>query len=129
MCDGECKYIVALDTGNIMIFAIDDIGYEYRHGFLRLQVQPGGLVNSIRVNAQVTDVAWHKGMGRSEPKPVGAFVGATGIKLFESTVDVHLSFFVHADAFIVPTARRPSSRRLSAPETQEGGANDPPPRV
>ena len=49
MCDGECKYIVALDTGNIMIFAIDDIGYEYRHGFLRLQVQPGGLVNSIKV--------------------------------------------------------------------------------
>ena len=114
MDDGNLKYIVALDSGTLMTFASYDLADEYKCGFVRLQVQPGGLVNGTRVNFQVTDVAWHKGMGKSEPKPVGTFVGATGIQLFESTVDLHMSFVVHTDAFIAP--RRTALRRLDAPE-------------
>ena len=124
--DASCSYLLAYDTGAIQTLTADALRLESEHGLFREPAaNAGGLACGIRVDDCVLAVAWHK-IGKSDAKPVGVFVGNTGLHLFEADDSIPLctSFFVHVPAWVNEGTARAGKRSCTTKQAKHGDRGD-----
>ena len=123
--DASCSYLLAYDTGAIQTLTADALRLESEHGLFREPAaNAGGLAHGTRVDDIVLAVAWHK-FGGHDPKPVGVFIGDTGLHLFETLDRIPLctSFFVHVPAW-VKEGGRAGTRSSTSTQSKHGDRGD-----
>ena len=64
-------------------------------------------------------VVWHKANRNSPRKPVGVFVGHTGVQLFDVKLDLYMSFFVKVAAFSIKTSSDYVTRGQKNPQQSQ----------
>ena len=120
------SYLLAYDTGNMQTMTAEALKVEYEQGLLKEPAaNAGGLACGIRVDDCVLAVAWHK-IGKSDAKPVGVFVGNTGLHLFEADDSIPLctSFFVHVPAWVNEGTARAGKRSCTTKQAKHGDRGD-----